>query len=57
MNRPFWTICSPSKLSFSFYFDLSFILNLIISLDESGVITYFFIFLQVCIRIKLSPVC
>lgn len=57
MNSPFWTICSPSKLSFSFYFVLLFILNLIISLDESGVIIYFFIFLQVCIRIKLSPVC
>jgi hypothetical protein len=44
MNSPFWTICSPSKLSFSFYFVLLFILNLIISLNESGVIIYFFLF-------------
>ena len=42
MNSPFWTICSPSKLSFYNFFVLLFILNLIISLNESGAIIFFF---------------
>jgi hypothetical protein len=44
MNSPFWTICSPSKLSFSFYFVLLFILNLIISLNEWCYNLFFYFF-------------